>query len=503
METQFEHTAIPVAIVGMACRIPGADNLDQFWSLLERGGSAIGELPHDRLNQELYYDPRRGQRGKTYSKLGAIISSRQFDRQACPIPPELEKRVDNAHLLMCETAAAACRHAGMDPFNLAVRNTGVYIGHAQGSDLAGDFTYGTCIEEAAQFLREVPQFQQMPPAEQEAIVRELVESVRAKTPQRTADSPDVAINMVAGTITKAFGLNGPFMGVNSACASSLQSVMLGVRALQLGRIDMAIVGGASDCKSDSLVLFSHAQSMSESGTRPFDASADGLICSEGYVCLVLKTLPRALADGDPIQAIVMGLGMSCDGRGKSLWAPRKEGQVKAMERAYRHGLDMGTLQYIEAHATSTSLGDATELNALTEVLGGKFPPGKKIPITSVKANIGHALEAAGVSSVIKAVLCMQHKTFVPAINIQSLNAKINWETAPFYIPRELTAWPEQPNGLPRRAAVNAFGIGGLNMHIVLEEFNEARRAELTAKYAPRAQQKVVPALPTASARPWP
>ena len=444
-----------------------------------------------------YYDPRKGQRGKSYSNLGAIISNREFNRQACPIAPDLEQRVDNAHLLMCETAAAALRQAGFDPFNLALRNTGVYIGHAQGSNLAADYTYGTCIEEAAQFLREVPEFQQLAKSDQEAIIRDLVDTVRTESPKRTVDSPDVAINMVAGTITKAFGLNGPFTAVNSACASSLQAVMLGVRALQLGRVDMAITGGASDCKSDSLVLFSHAQSMSQTGTRPFDASADGLICSEGYVCLVLKTLERALADGDPMQAVIMGLGMSCDGKGKSLWAPRKEGQVSAMQRAYRHGLDMGTLQYIEAHATSTNLGDATELNALAEILADKLPPGKKIPITSVKANIGHALEAAGVSSVIKAMLCLQHKTFVPAINIKSLNSKINWDQAPFYIPQQLTPWPEQPNGLPRRAAVNAFGIGGLNIHLVLEEFDESKRAATAAAFkaaaAAKAAAKKMPA----------
>ena len=441
MEIPVGRTDVPIAVIGMACRLPGADNLQQFWQLLATGASAVVELPHERLDQQLYYDPRRGRRGKTYSKLGAIIASRQFDRQACPIPPELERGVDNAHLLMCQTAAEACRHAGLDPFNLPLRNAGVYIGHAQGSNLAGEFTFGTCIEEAAQFLREVPGFQQLPPADQEALVEELIATVRAETPVRKADSPDVAINMVAGTISKAFGLSGPFMAVNSACASSLQATMFGVRALQLGRIEMAIVGGASDCKSDSMVLFSHAQSMSETGTRPFDAGADGLICSEGYVALVLKTLDRALADGDPIQAVIRGLGASCDGRGKSLWAPRKEGQVKAMARAYRNGLDMATLQYIEAHATSTNLGDATELNALGEILTAKFPPGKKIPVTSVKANIGHALESAGLSSVIKTILCLKHRTFVPAINIQSLNPKIDWDAAPFYIQRELAPWP--------------------------------------------------------------
>ena len=151
MEIPVGRTDVPIAVIGMACRLPGADNLQQFWQLLATGASTVVELPHERLDQQLYYDPRRGRRGKTYSKLGAIIASRQFDRQACPIPPELERGVDNAHLLMCQTAAEACRHAGLDPFNLPLRNAGVYIGHAQGSNLAGEFTFGTCIEEAAQF----------------------------------------------------------------------------------------------------------------------------------------------------------------------------------------------------------------------------------------------------------------------------------------------------------------------------------------------------------------
>src|SRR5215813_10138491 len=183
MESQFGHTAVPIAIVGMACRIPGADNLDQFWNLVRSGGSAIGELPADRLDQELYYDPRKGQRGKTYSKMGAIISSREFDTQACPIPKALERGVDNAHLLMCQTVGEALRHAGYDPFNLALRNTAVYIGHAQGSNLAAEYTFGTCIEDAAALLAEVPGFSQLPQADQQAIARELVETVRSETPQ--------------------------------------------------------------------------------------------------------------------------------------------------------------------------------------------------------------------------------------------------------------------------------------------------------------------------------
>src|SRR5262245_33056396 len=136
MADSYSPSQIPLAIVGMGCRLPGADNLDQYWRLLIEGRHAIAELPPDRLDQRLYYDPTVGTRGKSYSKLGAILSNRQYDRQNCPLPEKLAKSVDNAHLLMCDVAASALRHAGYDPFNLSLRNTGVYIGHAQGSSLA-------------------------------------------------------------------------------------------------------------------------------------------------------------------------------------------------------------------------------------------------------------------------------------------------------------------------------------------------------------------------------
>ncbi len=467
---------IPLAIVGMACRLPGAENLDQYWRLLIEGRSAVVELPPDRLDQETYFDHQVGARGKSYTKLGAIISSRQFDRARCPISEELARSVDNVHLLMCDVAAEALRNAGLDPFQLPIRNTGVYIGHAQGSSLAGQYVYGSGVEEAAQFLREVPLVRQLPAEEQEALIAELAARVRAGVARPTAEMPNVAVSQVAGTISKAFGLNGPYVAINSACASSLQSLLLGARALQLGHVDMAIVGGASDCKAETLVLFSSARAMSATGTRPFDADADGLVCGEGYGAVVLKTLDRALADGDRIWAVVRGLGVSSDGKGKSLWAPRKEGQLKAMERAYRGGLEMSELEYLEAHATATKLGDATELNTLTEILAQHFPPGKRIPITSVKANIGHTLETAGIAGIIKTVLAMHHEAVPPAINIRRLNPNIDWDKAPVYVPTTSVPWPKRADGKPRRAGVNAFGIGGLNMHVVLDEFVESSRA---------------------------
>src|SRR3989304_3499 len=182
MQSTREVASIPLAIIGMSCRLPGAENLQEFWRLIVDGLSAVVELPADRFDQELYFDPRKGVRGKSYSKLGGVISARPLDRRICPMPEELERSVDVVHVRMCEVAAAACRHAGLDPFQLPTRNVGVYIGHAQGSRLSGDYTYATCLEEAAQFLLEVEEFRALAPAQQQQILIEFVHSIPARLP---------------------------------------------------------------------------------------------------------------------------------------------------------------------------------------------------------------------------------------------------------------------------------------------------------------------------------
>ncbi|WDI40985.1 type I polyketide synthase [Bremerella sp. P1] len=470
MSITTDRTDVPVAIVGMACRLPGAANLEQYWQLISQGKSAVGEVPPERLNRDIYYHPEKGTRGKTYSTKAALLHDRTFNRQRCPLPQSLIDSVDNTHLLMTEVAAEAFRHAGYDPFQLPNRNVSVFIGHAQGSSRLGELTFQTYLDDAIALLEQTPGFHDLPVEIRQAAEQELLAELNQQLPPGPDSTRFLNCNMVAGTVAKAFGLDGSWLALNSACASSLHAMLMGARALQRGRADAVVVGGASDCKSDSLVLFSNAQTLTKDDSRPFDANADGLIMSEGYVALVMKTLDRAIADGDPIQAVVRGLGVATDGRGKSLWAPRKEGQMRAMRRAYRSGADASRLQYQECHATATQVGDATELETLREVLQPQFAPGKKIPITSAKANIGHSLEAAGIAGMIKTVLCMQHKQFPAAINIQELNPKVPWDESPFFVPMQPAVWEAPEDGGPRCAGVNAFGIGGLNMHVVIDEY---------------------------------
>ncbi len=465
----------PLAIIGMGCRLPGADGLDAYWDLLLRGGYAIERMPDSKLNRQLYYDPEKGKRGQTYSDIGGFVDERDLDWTLLDLDPAVAADWDPCHLNFCEVAAQACRHAGFDPRNLPLRNVGVYVGHSGGSTLGGEIAYRKLTEVYVKLLEELPEWSSSVDGPQQ-LRKELLERLQANRPQRQDGKPYVDAGFVAALTSRVLGLSGPHMAIDAACASSLVALALGANSLHAGETEMAIIGGASFNKSDSLILFSHAQSCSATATRPFDAAADGLISSEGYVAIVIKTLERALADGDQVQAIIRGIGLASDGRGRSLWAPRKEGQYAAISRAYSKTVTPDQVQMIEAHATSTQVGDATEMEALSSFYQQHCAPGKRLPVGSVKSNIGHTLETAGLAGLVKAVLAIQQATIPPSINVQELNRSIPWSQIPLEVPRQASAWPSLPTGQPRRAVVNAFGIGGLNVHVVLDQFLEATAA---------------------------
>lgn len=477
----FAPEDIPVAIVGMGCRLPGAATLGEFWQILTEGRYTARPLPSDRFDRELYYDPRKGVLGKSYTDTACLVDYRPLNQSVCPLPTELAACPEAAYTTICEVAAEACWHAGWNPADLPNRNAGVYIGHTRKSGYVGDDIFSTWVQQVIPILRDTAAFRELTKAQWQKTAREVVNRARGRQLNHDPRLPDLGSSMAAGIIAKGFGLTGPYMAFNSACASSLYALVHGIRSLQQDKIDVAFVGGASYCHVDTLILFSQAQSVSAGKSRPFDAEADGLIVGEGYVVLALKRLDRALISGDKIHAVIRGLGISSDGRGKSLWAPRKEGQIEAVRRAYWHEPEGLPIQYLEAHATSTQRGDATEIAALSEALAGRTQHGEKIAVASVKANVGHTLEAAGVTGLLKSVLALNQGTIPPAIHIERLNPKVNWHECPFFVPLESTPWPAPPSGQPRRAGVNAFGIGGLNIHVVVEGFNQEYHTALISK----------------------
>jgi acyl transferase domain-containing protein/NAD(P)-dependent dehydrogenase (short-subunit alcohol dehydrogenase family) len=467
----------PIAIVGMGCRLPGSSSLDAYWKLIESGESALGELPPSRLNQQLYFDPNTCSRPRTLTRLGGIVDPYLGLRSNHHLTAKDIAAADPAQLELVSVTEDAIAHAGWTDDSFLGKKTGVYVGHTRGTGRTGELVYRSLVAETAQWLNEVPAFAAMGPEERRMVIDAIVQQTKMDYPGTDRKHPE-RLEAFQGSylISRAFNLNGPAVSLNAACASSLIALSYATQALRLGAIDVAVVGGGSFVEFDSLVLFSRAGSVSKTGSRPFDAGADGLVAAEGYVILLLKTLEKAIQDGDSISAVIRGTGYSSDGKGKSLWAPRKEGQVLAIERAFGQTLSKKRVQYVEAHATSTAVGDAIEMSALSEAFSSVVENGApRIPIGSVKANIGHTLETAGLAGLVKAVLAIQHKTIPPVAYIGELNAKVDWANSPLVVPPAKAAWESPSQSHPRRVGVNAFGIGGLNAHIVIDEYCSTNR----------------------------
>ena len=449
--------------------------------MIEGARTAVSPLPDSRLDRELYYHPEKGRIGSTYTELSGIVPETPFDHNRFPIPEELISTYDSVHLRMLEVCCEAVTSAGMDALSgLSGSRTGVYIGNTSGSTMAGDLTFGTISRESIARLRD-SEFADLPADLRERAIQQATRYVESNVPKRTASGgPNVEAHDVSLLVSRALQLDGPAVAIDAACASALIATAQAIYALQRGYLDMAIAGGCSFSKWFALILFSQAQSVSGTGTRPFDKHADGLISSDGYAAIVLKPLAKAQADGDQILTVIRSLSIGSDGKGKSLWAPRREGQIHTVRKAYNNEVTPGSLQYIECHATSTQVGDATEMSALNEAMEGAFAPGQRIPIGGVKGNIGHTLECAGLAGMCKTIQALRHGVIPPQPSIKELNPDIAWNDIPFYVPTSPEPWNELNQNGVRRAAVNAFGIGGLNSHFVLDDRPEPQRPTQSA-----------------------
>ena len=283
--------------------------------------------------------------------------------------------------------------------------------------------------------------------------------------------PGLLGNVVAGRIANRLDLGGTNCVVDAACASSLSAAHLASLELAAGRSDMVVTGGVDSFNDIFMYMcFSKTPALSPTGdSRPFDAKGDGTILGEGVGMVVLKRLSDAERDGDSIYAVLKGIGSSSDGRGKAVYAPSAEGQVQALSNAYRFsGVSPDTVQLVEAHGTGTKVGDAAELQALSEVYRSSGRPGTWCGLGSVKSNLGHTKAAAGAAGLIKAALALKHKVLPPTIKVSEPLPGLAGGETPFYLNTEKRPWLP-PAGHPRRAAVSAFGFGGSNFHAVLEE----------------------------------
>jgi acyl transferase domain-containing protein/acyl-CoA synthetase (AMP-forming)/AMP-acid ligase II/acyl carrier protein/short-subunit dehydrogenase len=430
--TRGAGAAEPIAIVGMACRLPGAGSPEDLWDLLARSGDAITEVPADRWDVDALYDPDPAAPGKMTTRWGGFLPDLdRFDAAFFGISPREAAQLDPRQRLMLELAWEGLEDAGIPPGELAGTQTGVFVA-TQSAD------YGTIVS------RDFP---------------DLVDAY---------SGPGNASSLVANRISYALDLRGPSLAVDTACSGSLVAVHLALRALESGEVDLALAGGVNVLLEPSLnVFFSKAGALAQDGRcKSFDSRADGIVRSDGAGLVVLKRLGDALRDGNRVRAVMLGSAVNQDGRSNGITAPNGEAQRDVLRRAYRSaGISPAAVQYVEAHGTGTSLGDPIEAQALGSILGEGRPEGRRCVLGALKTNIGHAESAAGIAGIIKTVLAIEKRWLPATLHFREPSPLIPFDALPLEVRNEGGPWPEGSE--PLIAGVSGFGIGGTNAHVIL------------------------------------
>jgi len=444
-------TSEPIAIVGMACRFPGADDIEAFWRLLESGGNAVMEgVPGSGIGRwgQLFGD--RAVQSEA-CRFGAFVEDiDQFDDSFFRISPVEAQLLDPQQRMMLEVSWEALEDAGINPDRLAGSRTGVYTG------ISND-EYRMLVVESAK------------PSEAASCLYAL---------------SGTNLNGTAGRVSFVLGLTGPAKAVDAACASAMVAIHDAVADLQQGKANLAIAGGVQAILNGRIYeLRADAMMLSPDGQcKTFDASANGYVRGEGCGVVILKRLSDAEADGDRIWAVIRGAVMNHGGTGVGLTVPNTPALEQVMtDTLAQAGVAPTEVDYLEAHGTGTAVGDPIELNAVANVYGPARPADQPILIGSVKTNVGHLESAAGVAGLIKAALVVKRGVIPKHLHFHDPNPEFDWNRAPLQVTSTMMDWPDQ-SGRPRLAGVNCFGISGTNAHLLVEEYRppegtvRARRA---------------------------
>jgi malonyl CoA-acyl carrier protein transacylase len=470
---QRDDDGMYVAIVGIGARLPGALSRGAFWNNVVEGVSAIIEVPEDRWHADLYYSEDRDAPDKTYSKIGGFVTGFEFDRKAFRLPPMVVKQMDLSQTLWLEAAREALDDAGLLDADFNRERCAVILGNAMGGDMRDWSNIRIHYPEFEQALRGVLS-QRLSIADQVTVLDQVKQAfMKDRLPITEDTMPGELANVIAGRTAQLFDLGGANFTVDAACASSLAAIESAVRGLLAHRFDTVVTGGVDNVMGPSaFVKFSKIGALSPDGSRPFDEGANGFVMGEGAAALVLKRLEDAERDGDAIYGVIRGIGASSDGRGKAITAPNPIGQERAVRRAYQEaGFGPRSVSLIEAHGTSTPVGDPVEVSSLARVIAEDNSPASadKIGLGSVKSMIGHLKSAAGAASVSKIALALKHKTLPPTINVTTPNPLLEIDQTPLALQLQAEPW-EVYDGHKRRAGVSAFGFGGTNFHVVMEEW---------------------------------
>jgi acyl transferase domain-containing protein/phosphopantetheinyl transferase (holo-ACP synthase) len=461
----------PVAVVGMAALFPGAAGLDGYWRNILGGVDAITDVPAGRWDEEFYAADGPPRADRVYCRRGGFVDqAAEYDLTRFGIMPNSVPGTEPDQLIALDVAHQSIEDAGGEAVLPADRQrAGVVLGRG-GYLTPGLVRLDQRVRTSNQIMRTLREL--VPELDDDRL-----EQVRAAFAEQLGpEAPESAIglvpNLAASRVANRLDLRGPAYTVDAACASSLVAVDHAVRELDAGRCDIMLAGGVHHCHDITLwSVFSQLGALSRSQRiRPLHRDADGVLIGEGTGVVVLKRLADAERDGDRVYAVVAGTGVASDGRSASLFNPDPGGQVRAVRQAWDvAGLDpraADAVGLIEAHGTATPAGDGAELTTLSEVFGGAAD-GPSAAIGSVKSMIGHTMPAAGIAGFIKAALAVHHGVLPPTLHCDDPHPGL--ERTRFRPLAEAQPWQQPESGAPRRAGVNAFGFGGINAHVVLEQ----------------------------------
>ncbi len=441
-------------------------NIKEYWRTLLNGIDCITDPPatHRQLNDYLDADPNKPDH--IYCNRGGFLPTVPFDPTEFGIPPAALEATDTSQLLGLVAAKMALSDAGYgDGREFDREHTSVILGVTGTQELV--VSLGSRLGHPS--WRKALEDKGLSDQQKASIITDISNSY---VPWQESSFPGLLGNVVAGRICNRLNLGGTNCVVDAACASSLGAVHLGVMELVAGKSNMVVTGGVDTINDIFMhMCFSKTGVLSHTGdARPFAADADGTVLGEGIGILVLKRLQDAERDGDRIYAVIRGIGSSSDGKSQSIYAPRPEGQARALVEAYKNaGISPETVDMVEAHGTGTRVGDEVEFAALKNIFGAVNPNGNRCALGSVKSMIGHTKAAAGSAGLIKSALSLYNKVLPPTLKADKPDPKLGIESSPFYLNTTPRPW-FSTRGTPRRSGVSSFGFGGSNFHVVLEEY---------------------------------
>ena len=461
-----------IAIIGMGCIYPDASSPEQFWENILSRKYSIRNMPAERLDPDLYYDPDKKAPDKSYTRLAGCVEDFCFEHTRFGYTPEKARKLSRSQQMVLQAAYQAAAGAEILEDGMALKTelqakTAVIVATCLGNEMANDLHLKYYFPEIKWHLEQTDAYRRLSADDQQTLLAGLREGLAGGYDYEPVHG--VVLNMEAARIAHHFGARGVNYVVDAACATSFAAIDCAMQELLSGAHDTVIVGGLNThLAPEPFVGFSKMGALSANGSWPFDERADGFVLGEGAGVVILKRMKDALRDKNPIIGVLKGMGASSDGKGKAIAAPNPKGQALALDRCFENiktGVGPADVDYIEAHGTSTVMGDQAEIQTLKAVYGVQSGAG----VSSVKSQIGHLLGGAGMAGLIKALLALQHKTLPPNGQFKKSADRHELEGSALYIIDEARTW-DSAKDRRRRAGVSSYGFGGINYHCVVEEY---------------------------------